>query len=106
MTWSVCAMGMPGPVRANLAGQFACAKERAEGSEAERVTIEAIEKAVNSQLDLIGRRGRRTAVRVISTGVLDPASAQEPEGSPQLSLIIECLPEFLAHGREEEWDES
>lgn len=106
MTWSVCAMGMPGPVRANLASQFACAKQRAEGSEAERITIEAIERAVNSQLDLIGRRERRTAVRVISTGVVDAGNGPEPGGSTQLSLSIECLPEFLEHGREEESDES
>lgn len=104
MTWSICAMGMPGPVRANLASQFACAKEIAEGSAAECATIEAIEKAVNFQLDLIGQRERRTAVRVISTGVEDPGGTPALAGGMQLSLSIECLPDFLDHGREEEWE--
>jgi hypothetical protein len=106
MSWSVCAMGMPGPVRASLASQFAYAKREAEEMPVERTTIEAIEMAVYSQLDWIGQRESRRAVRVISSG----SEAAEPgPGSgkgPQVLLRIECLPEFLAHGRVEESEEA
>lgn len=107
MSWSICAVGMPGPVRANLAAQFDSAKRSAEGLTAERVTIEAIEKAVNSELDLlIGRLDRRTAVRVKSAGSAEAGSSASLGGGPQLSLSVECLPEFLSHGRAEESDEA
>lgn len=105
MSWSVCAMGMPGPVRANLAGQFDFAKRHAEGEAAERLTIEAIEKAVNSELDLLmGQLDSRTAVRVQSAGAAEVGG--NAGGHPQLTLSIECLPEFLLHGRTEESDEA
>jgi hypothetical protein len=107
MTWTISAMGMPGPVRASLASQFASAKHNAEELPAERVTIEAIEKAVNSELDLlIGQLDRKTAVRVVSAGSVDAGSAPGIGGGTRLSLNIECLPEFLNHGRAEESDES
>ncbi len=98
-------MGMPGPVRANLAGQFYAAKRDAAGMTAERVTIEAVEKAVNSELDLlIGRLDPGTAVRVTSAGSAEAHGGNG--GGPQLMLNIECLPEFLSHGRTEESDEA
>lgn len=103
MSWSVCAMGMPEPVRASLAAQFANAKHFADALPAERSTIEAVEKAVNSQLDLLIRQcDHRTAVRVISAGSVSAGSAAEAG----LSLRVECMPEFLAHGRVEESDEA
>jgi hypothetical protein len=104
MSWSVCAMGMPGPVRASLATQFASAKRVADEPPAERITIEAIEAAVYSELDLIGQREIKTAVRVTSAGAVDVGPAAG--SGPQLLLRIECLPEFLAQGRVEESDES
>lgn len=107
MSWSVCAMGMPGPVRSNLAAQFDFAKRHAEGKVPERTTIEAIEKAVNSELDLLmGQLDSRTAVRVQSAGSAEVGSAGSPGIHPQLTLSIECLPEFLLHGRAEESDEA
>ena len=105
MSWTVCAMGMPGPVRANLAGQFDSAKRNAAGLTGERVTIEAVEKAVNCELDLlIGRLDPGTAVRVTSAGSAELVSGNG--GGPQLMLSIECLPKFLSHGRTEESDEA
>jgi hypothetical protein len=107
MPWTINAMGMPGPVRASLASQFASAKHNAEGLATERVTIEAIEKAVNSELDLlIGQLDRKTAVRVTSAGSAEVGVSPGAGGGPQLSLRIECLPDFLSHGRTEESDES
>ena len=105
MSWSVSAMGMPGPVRANLAAQFDMAKRDAAGLTAERITIEAVEKAVNCELDLlIGRLDRGTAVRVTSAGSAEVHGGNG--GGPQLMVNIECLPEFLTHGRTEESDEA
>lgn len=104
MSWSVSAVGMPEPVRASLASQFASAKHVADELHAERTTIEAIETAVNSQLDLIGQREHRTAVRVTSAGSVN--AGPSADSGPQLLLRIECLPEFLAHGRVEESDEA
>lgn len=107
MSWSVCAMGMPGPVRASLASQFAYAKRAAGEMPAERLTIEAIETAVNSQLDLlIGQREFRNAVRVISSGSEEADPAASSAKGPHILLRVECLPEFLAQGRVEESDEA
>ncbi len=105
--WTISAMGMPGPVRASLANQFAFAKHNAEGLPAERITIEAIEKAVNSELDvLMGQLDQKTAVRVTSAGSAEAGSSAGIGGGTRLSLNIECMPEFLNHGRTEESDEA
>jgi hypothetical protein len=104
--WTISAMGMPGPVRASLASQFAYAKHNAAGLPAECTTLEAIEKAVNSQLDLMGQLDQKTAVRVTTAGSADAAPSTGTGGGTRLSLNIECLPEFLHHGRTEESDEA